>query len=611
MWSLLLIVDRILLSNITITDVIPSGLASPSVSISTGSYTIKNGVITWTINSLNNGTNITLTLSGTAVAKSVNYNNATLASQTEYNPLIPYSTRLGVYVPAVDIKVTDLPWAYLGDYDNYYDVSNDPPMLLSAVNYGPDDATNVELEFDMGSSFEYLGVDTRGDGYVVYHPNNNTLTWYAGTIPANTGADILVFLKVIASGDVTPNQNTTCKLTHVDQYDTNPSSGVSSFAISTDPAVDIQVNQSYTQNGSYVTYTITAANNGPDDATNVQITDSLPSGLKYNSSTISRGTYNPSTGIWNLGSFNYGDAPNTLTITALITAKTGVIKNYAMCTAVDQYDWNWADDGQETILNISGTYTPKVDIQVTDLPWLYLGSYDNYYDVCNDPPMLLSAVNYGPDDATNVELEFDMGSSFEYLGVDTRGDGYVVYHPNNNTLTWYAGTIPANTGAELLVFLKVIASGDVTPNQNTTCKLTHVDQYDTNPSSGVSSFAISTDPAVDIQVNQSYTQNGSYVTYTITAANNGPDDATNVQITDSLPSGLKYVSSTTSQGTYNPSTGIWNLGSFNYGDAPNTLTITALITAKTGVIKNYAMCTAVDQYDWNWADDGQETILNI
>src|SRR6202011_4851997 len=50
---------------------------------------------------------------------------------------------------------------------------------------------------------------------------------------------------------------------------------------------------------------------------------------------------------------------------------------------------------------------------------------------------------------------------------------------------------------------------------------------------------------------------GSNVTFTITTTNNGPSNATGVQVTDLLPAGLTLVSATPSQGTYTSGTGLW------------------------------------------------------
>jgi uncharacterized repeat protein (TIGR01451 family) len=53
------------------------------------------------------------------------------------------------------------------------------------------------------------------------------------------------------------------------------------------------------------------------------------------------------------------------------------------------------------------------------------------------------------------------------------------------------------------------------------------------------------------------------VIYTLNAANNGPKDATDVKINELLPSGLKFISATPSQGTYDAQSGDWNVGNLN------------------------------------------------
>src|SRR6202011_5179379 len=70
---------------------------------------------------------------------------------------------------------------------------------------------------------------------------------------------------------------------------------------------------------------------------------------------------------------------------------------------------------------------------------------------------------------------------------------------------------------------------------------------------------------------------GSNVDFTVTVTNNGPSDASGVQITDQLPAGLVYVSSTPSQGTYASGTGIWDIGALANGGSA-TLTLTATVT---------------------------------
>jgi|GEM_PF-1305073 len=69
---------------------------------------------------------------------------------------------------------------------------------------------------------------------------------------------------------------------------------------------------------------------------------------------------------------------------------------------------------------------------------------------------------------------------------------------------------------------------------------------------------------------------GDNVVYTIKVTNLGPNAATNVVSGDVLPAGLVYVSSSATVGTYDNTTGVWNIGSLADNDEA-TLTITAKV----------------------------------
>src|SRR4029453_1712857 len=71
---------------------------------------------------------------------------------------------------------------------------------------------------------------------------------------------------------------------------------------------------------------------------------------------------------------------------------------------------------------------------------------------------------------------------------------------------------------------------------------------------------------------------GDTVTFTVIVTNNGPDSATNVTVNDLLPAGLTFVSATPSQGTYNPLTGLWTMGTITTA-APQTLQIQAQVVS--------------------------------
>ena len=66
-------------------------------------------------------------------------------------------------------------------------------------------------------------------------------------------------------------------------------------------------------------------------------------------------------------------------------------------------------------------------------------------------------------------------------------------------------------------------------------------------------------------------------------------------LTDLLPAGLSYVTDTESQGTYDPSSGLWAVGTVATG-SPATLTLSARVDSPLAQT-NAASVTRADQSD--------------
>lgn len=119
---------------------------------------------------------------------------------------------------------------------------------------------------------------------------------------------------------------------------------------------------------------------------------------------------------------------------------------------------------------------------------------------------------------------------------------------------------------------------------------------------------------VDIVVNQTDSPDpvasGGNITYTINVANNGPDDATGVSISDVLPVGTTLVSVTTSQGTCSGTTTI----SCALGNIDNNLSADITIVVKSpntaGTLTNTVTSTRneVDSNSTNDSDTDQTTV---
>jgi choice-of-anchor A domain-containing protein/uncharacterized repeat protein (TIGR01451 family) len=68
-------------------------------------------------------------------------------------------------------------------------------------------------------------------------------------------------------------------------------------------------------------------------------------------------------------------------------------------------------------------------------------------------------------------------------------------------------------------------------------------------------------------VSRDSVSNGDQLSFTVTASNLGPQAASNIKVSEQLAAGLVYVSYNATTGTYNPSTGIWEIPALANGQS--------------------------------------------
>lgn len=87
---------------------------------------------------------------------------------------------------------------------------------------------------------------------------------------------------------------------------------------------------------------------------------------------------------------------------------------------------------------------------------------------------------------------------------------------------------------------------------------------DPNPGNNSATDTNTVGTQADLSVSIAYSNTtppaGSTITKTVTVSNAGPSNAVNVVVNDLIPSGYTLVSATPSQGSYNPTTGVWTVG---------------------------------------------------
>lgn len=100
------------------------------------------------------------------------------------------------------------------------------------------------------------------------------------------------------------------------------------------------VNETFPRIGTPVEFTIIAGNNGVSGYSNareVEVQENMPDGYEYISHTVSRGSFDPTTGIWTLGDMNYGESA-TLSITAMVVDHTDYENTVSITTPTFEED---------------------------------------------------------------------------------------------------------------------------------------------------------------------------------------------------------------------------------------------------------------------------------
>ncbi|MFC1717048.1 T9SS type A sorting domain-containing protein [Candidatus Poribacteria bacterium] len=566
-------------TNVVITDQLPSGLTYVSSSPNQGSY--NSDVGEWSVGVLDSGASATLAITATlnheGLADTVIIYTTSVIGADQADPDIDNnssSVSLTVSFVKADLAVKN-------------EVDNDSPNVGDTVTYtvtvtnnGPGAVTNAVVTDLMPSGLAYTSATATQGSY-----NSNTGAWSIGDL-ANGASAILTIAATVDTNTCADTITNIVIVTAMDQADPFVSNNNDSADITVqcaDLAVDMSVDNDSPNVGDTIIYTIIVTNNGPDRATNFEITDLMPPGLAYASDNVN-GNYDSNTGVWTVDNLNSGVSA-ILIITAIVDTNTCAdsITNTASITAVDQSDPDSSNNNDSTEITAQ-----CADLEISNM-------VDNTLPSEGDTiAYTITVINNGPDDATNVVVTDQLPSGIIYVSDDSNGSY------DSNTGEWTVGDLNSGTSA-VLTITAIVDAGMCAGTITNFASVTAVDQADSNSGNNSDSANISVrcaDLEIDNSVDNNSPNEGDIVTYTITVTNNGPDAATNIEITHLLPQEVTYVSDSPSQGNYNSSEGGWAVGSLS-DDASATLIITAIVDAGTGgtTIRNSASVTGMDQAD--------------
>ena len=592
-------------TGVVVTDRLPAGLALVSGSGTQGTFDAQSR--TWSVGTLPVGAEETLTVVATVTSADVQTNTAEVtaadqgdADSTPDNEVASEDDQASADVdvdPLIDLEVTkDLTTAptYVGD---------DATFRVTITNNGPSPATGVVLTDRPGSGLDLVsatsadfdvdsGVWNIGDLAV---DESVTVDITATTLSTSTENLVEVTAAIEDDVDSQPHENALDGQTGPDQDDEDRA------AVTAEPLADLRLSKDETGTATHVgdetTFRITVSNDGPSDATGIEVTDLLPAGLTYVSHDAGQGDYDPQTGLWAVGALDSGDEA-TLDVTVTVDATD--ITNLAEITAVDQHD----PDSEPGENPLDAQNPPDQDdeddalVQVDALVdvWLEKDATATPDHVGDDATFEITVGNDGPSTATGVVVDDLLPAGLTYdSDAATQGDY------DETTGIWTVGDLEDGDTATLTLVVQVDDDGTITNR----AQVVAVDQDDTDstpnndePGEDDQDLAeVSAAPLVDLSLTKELlstpTHVGDETTYRITVSNAGPSDATGVVVTDLLPDGLTFEASTVGN-AYDPATGAWSVGTIAAGGS-STIDIDVTVAAET--TENFAQVTDVDQDD--------------
>jgi uncharacterized repeat protein (TIGR01451 family) len=428
---------------------------------------------------------------------------------------------------------------------------------------GPGNASGVEVVDQLPSGYAYVGHVASHGGY---DPVSGTwsiggMSWSDPTLP--TTATLTISAEVLEGGAYRNTATVTSSEADADLADNVASAEPIVFGPGdVDLALVKTVNVTDPEPGTLITYTLTVDNAGPSVATNLVVVDALPAGVTFVSASSgcssAGGVVTCAAPTLNAG------AQRSFQVTVRVDASPGSVLTNAASVSADEHDYDLADNTASVDVTVSVVRCPVGFEPVAQAGWavsaqVIAATVDNAANAVG--ALAAAGATAGATNSARLRaggvLQVDLGTvvpggtelilslasrpasrfgvqasltgtaaSFVSLGT-FGGGGTLGQSPTDDQLVRVPVTVPSG-GARYLRFAR--EAGD----------RNYVDGVAFAFVCGVevarADLSLTKTPSIDGP------EPGDLVTYALVVTNVGPRDATGVQVTDTLPAGLTYVS---------------------------------------------------------------------
>lgn len=566
--------------NVTVADQLPAGLVHVGSTASQGAYLAAWGQ--WFVGTLPAGTSATLSLAAVVAAGTSGQQLVNVATAQASEPADPVAAdnaaSAEVAVNGTDLyvtKVVDLPAPAEGSSITYtVTVGNAGPLATAGVVVS--DLLPAGVRYDAHAA-------SAATSYVPA-----TGVWTVGDLGVGAVATLTLQATVLSqtAGLVITN---TAALTGSDLVDPNADNDAASANITvagTNLALALAASDTVPLVAQDVVLRARIWNEGSNPAGGVTAQMTVPATLAFVSAAPSRGSYVPASGAWTVGTVAVGDTATLDLAVRPLPAAVGAAPTVTVAiTGSNQVDREPADDTAAVQLAVAAAADLQLRKRVS--PALAAAGDTLRYRVV--------VSNAGPSAAGGVAVRDTLATGLQFLSALASQGEYTVA-----TGLWGVGGL-ANGDSAALQLEAVVAPGSAGVDLVNEAAVVAVDAADPAPGDEEARAVVrvsGADLSVELAADPQAVLAGTVSTVTVSLHNGGPDHATQVRLAVVWPPQLALESAAPDQGSFEPGTGVWELGALTAGETASlVLALRAGVEAPDGVATVTAAVSAVAEAD--------------
>jgi uncharacterized repeat protein (TIGR01451 family) len=448
---------------------------------------------------------------------------------------------------------------------------------LNVSNSGPSDATETVVSDVLPAGVTLVSAQPSQGSCV----GATTISCSLGTIAAGGNASVVIQVIPTMTGTLTDTASVTSGVPDPDATNNDASVTVTVINLpgEADLALSLGADPDPVEMGQVLTYFLNVSNFGPSDAIGVVLTDLLPAGVSLVSVQPSQGSC--------AGTATISCALGTVAVGGDVAVEVQVIPNLpgsltdtASVTSAMQ-DPDLSNNDASVTVTVPG---PAADLALT------LAANPHPVMVGQVLTYTLNVSNAGPSDASDVTLTDLLPAGVTLVSVQpSQGSCAGIA-----TLSCSLGMVAAGGDASVVIQVIPNQAGGITDTASVTSGLNDPDLTNNDATVTVVAYT-GQEPTADLSLTKRASavqaSVGATFIYELTISNAGPDNATGVLVTDTLPAELIFVSVTSTQGNCSGTdTILCDLGTLaNGASAVVTITVQA---ENPGVLVNRGTVTS-------------------